>query len=122
MQSSKLFVGGLSYSTDEQKLTEAFSQYGEVTSAVVIRDKASGDSKGFGFVEMKNQSEAQAAMDALNGANLDGRRIAVNEAREREGGRRDGGGGGMGGGGGRRPPYGGGGGGGGMGGGSKRRF
>ena len=121
MQSSKLFVGGLSYSTDEQKLTEAFSQYGEVTSAVVIRDKASGDSKGFGFVEMKSSSEAQAAMDALNGANLDGRRIAVNEAREREGGRRDGGGG-MGGGGGRRPPYGGGGGGGGMGGGGKRRF
>ncbi len=122
MQSSKLFVGGLSYSTDEQKLTEAFSQYGEVTSAVVIRDKASGDSKGFGFVEMKSQSEAQAAMDALNGANLDGRRIAVNEAREREGGRRDGGGGGMGGGRGGRPPYGGGGMGGGMGGGNKRRF
>ncbi len=119
MGSSKLFVGGLSYSTDEQKLSEAFAQYGEVTSAVVIRDRASGDSKGFGFVEMKNQSEAQAAMDALNGANLDGRRIAVNEAREREP-RRDGGGGG-----GRRPPYGGGNGGGmgsggGMGGGRKR--
>ena len=117
MGSSKLFVGGLSYSTDEQKLQEVFAQYGEVTSAVVIRDKASGDSKGFGFVEMKNQSEAQAAMDALNGSNLDGRRIAVNEAREREGGRRDGGGGG---GGGRRPPYGGGGMGSGGGGGRKR--
>lgn len=101
MQSTKLFVGGLSYGTDEQKLTEAFSQYGEVSSAVIIRDRASGDSKGFGFVEMKNQSEAQSAMEALNGANLDGRRIAVNEAREREGGggpRRDGGN--------RRPPYG----------------
>ena len=113
MQSSKLFVGGLSYSTDEQRLTEAFSQYGEVTSAVVIRDKASGDSKGFGFVEMKTSSEAQAAMEALNGSNLDGRRIAVNEAREREGGgggRRDGGGGG-------RRPFGGG-----SGGGGRRQF
>ncbi len=94
MQSAKLFVGGLSYNTDEQKLTEIFSQYGEVSSAVVIRDKASGDSKGFGFVEMKTQAEAQAAIEGLNGQNVDGRRIAVNEAREREGGRRDGGGGG----------------------------
>lgn len=102
MQSSKLFVGGLSYSTDEQKLTETFSQYGEVSSAIVIRDRASGDSKGFGFVEMKSESEAQSAMEALDGSNLDGRRIAVNEAREREP-RRDGGGRGGRPGGGRRP-------------------
>lgn len=117
MQSSKLFVGGLSYDTDEQRLTEIFSQYGEVTSAIVIRDKASGDSKGFGFVEMKTQAESQAAMDALNGQSVDGRRIAVNEARERES--RGGGGGGRDGGGGRRPPFGGGGR---DGGGPKKRF
>lgn len=80
----KLYVGGLSYSTTDEALKEAFSQAGSVESAVVIIDKMSGRSKGFGFVEMSNDEEAQAAIDLWNGKELDGRRVTVNEARPLE--------------------------------------
>jgi RNA recognition motif-containing protein len=107
----RLYVGNLSYQTDSSQLQEAFSQYGSVVSAQVISDRETGRSKGFGFVEMSDDSEAEAAIAAMNGADLDGRNITVNEARPRE--ERGGGGGGYGGGGGGgRGGYGGGGGGG----------
>ena len=77
----KLYVGSLSYSTTEQGLSEAFAQAGTVVSAVVIMDKMSGRSKGFGFVEMSTEEEAQAAIDLWNDKELDGRAIKVNEAR-----------------------------------------
>ncbi|MFY9462273.1 MAG: RNA-binding protein [Candidatus Sungiibacteriota bacterium] len=93
----KLYVGGLSYDTTEGTLKEAFAAVGTVESATVIMDKMSGRSKGFGFVEMSTEAEAQKAIDTLNGKELDGRTITVNEARPQEP-RRDGGGGGFGGG------------------------
>jgi RNA recognition motif-containing protein len=126
---SKLFVGNLSYSTTDDRVREVFAQYGEVLSATVVRDRATGQSRGFGFVEFGSDEHAQSAMQALNGADLDGRSITVNVARERErggpprggfgggGGGYGGGGGGYGGGGG---GYGGGGGGRGGGGGGGR--
>lgn len=77
----KLYVGSLSYSTTDQGLSEAFAQAGTVVSAVVIMDKMSGRSKGFGFVEMSTEEEAQAAIDLWNDKELDGRSIKVNEAR-----------------------------------------
>lgn len=77
----KLYVGNLSYGTTDQALQEAFSQFGVVTSASVIMDKMTGRSKGFGFVEMANDEEAQQAIDAMNGKELDGRTLTVNEAR-----------------------------------------
>ena len=77
----KLYVGSLSYSTTEQGLSEAFAQAGTVVSAAIIMDKMSGRSKGFGFVEMSTEEEAQAAIDLLNDKELDGRAIKVNEAR-----------------------------------------
>jgi len=77
----KLYVGSLSYSTTDQGLSEAFAQAGTVVSAVVIMDKMSGRSKGFGFVEMSTEEEAQAAIDLWNDKELDGRAIKVNEAR-----------------------------------------
>ena len=77
----KLYVGGLSYSTTEPALKDAFSQAGTVTSAVVIMDKMTGRSKGFGFVEMSSDEEAQKAIEMFNGQELDGRRVTVNEAR-----------------------------------------
>lgn len=80
----KLFVGGLSYETTDSTLKEAFSQAGTVESAVVIMDKMSGRSKGFGFVEMSSDEEAQKAIEMLNGKDLDGRNITVNEARPME--------------------------------------
>ncbi len=80
----KLFVGGLSYNTTEDALREAFSQAGTVESATVIMDKMSGRSKGFGFVEMSSDEEADSAIQMLNGKNLDGRAITVNEARPQE--------------------------------------
>ncbi|KAH0464493.1 hypothetical protein IEQ34_007279 [Dendrobium chrysotoxum] len=118
MSSSKLFVGGLSYSTDDQSLREAFSGYGEVVDARVITDRESGRSRGFGFISFTSGEEASAAMTALDGKELHGRIVRVNFATERRagfGGGGYGGGGGFGGGG-----YGGGGGGygGGYGGGS----
>ena len=89
----KLYVGGLSYSTTENTLKELFSQAGTVESATVIIDKMSGNSKGFGFVEMSTPEEAQKAMEMFNGNALDGRNITVNEARPQESRPRTGGGG-----------------------------
>ncbi|HEY9066747.1 MAG TPA: RNA-binding protein [Burkholderiaceae bacterium] len=113
---NKLYVGNLSYSVRDDQLQEAFSQYGNVTSAKVMMDRETGRSKGFGFVEMGTDAEAQAAINGMNGQPLEGRAVVVNEARPREdrpgGGFRSGGGGGYGGGGGSRGGYGGGGGGG----------
>jgi RNA recognition motif. (a.k.a. RRM, RBD, or RNP domain) len=135
---NKLYVGNLAYSVRDEDLNDAFSQFGAVTSAKVMMDRETGRSKGFGFVEMGSDPEAQAAINGLNGQPIAGRAIVVNEARPREerpggfrspyggggaggGGRREGGGGGGGGyggggaggggggGGGFRSPYGGGG-------------
>ena len=124
---NKLYVGNLSYNVRDEDLQQAFAQYGSVSSAKVMMDRDTGRSKGFGFVEMGSDAEAQSAINGMNGQALDGRAIVVNEARPREerpggfggggggGGRPSGGGGGFGGGGGRT---GGGGSGGGFGGGS----
>jgi len=108
---NKLYVGNLAYSVRDESLQGAFSQFGTVTSAKVMMDRETGRSKGFGFVEMGSDAEAQAAINGMNGQPLEGRPIVVNEARPRED-RPGGGGGGFGGGGGGgRGPYGGGGGG-----------
>jgi RNA recognition motif-containing protein len=107
----KLYVGNLSYGTTDSTLLQLFEPFGTVASAQVIMDRDTGRSKGFGFVEMGSDQEAQAAIAALSGKEVDGRALTVNEARPKtEGGRGGGGGGGRGG-------YGGGGGGGGYGGG-----
>jgi RNA recognition motif-containing protein len=108
---NKLYVGNLAYSVRDDSLQQAFAEFGTVTSAKVMMDRDTGRSKGFGFVEMGSDAEAQAAINGMNGQPLEGRAIVVNEARPREerpGGFR----GGYGGGGGGRSPYGGGGGGG----------
>ena len=131
---NKLYVGNLSYNIRDDDLQQAFAQYGTVSSAKVMMDRDTGRSKGFGFVEMGSDPEAQAAINGMNGQALDGRAIVVNEARPREerpggfggggGGRTGGGGGGFGGGGGRTGGGGGGfgsGGGGGYGGGGGGR-
>jgi len=89
---TKLYVGGLPYSTTEQQLQELFSQHGSVTSAKIITDRYTGQSRGFGFVEMATSEEAQKAITALNGTQMNGRSITVNEARPQE--KRPGGGGG----------------------------
>ncbi len=81
---TKLFVGGLSWDTKEDSLKNFFSQAGDVVSATVITDKFSGRSKGFGFVEMSSEQEAQKAIKELNGQSLDGRNITVNEARPQQ--------------------------------------
>ena len=139
---NKLYVGNLAYSVRDQDLQEAFGEFGAVSSAKVMMDRETGRSKGFGFVEMGSDAEAQAAINSLNGQPVAGRAIVVNEARPREerpagfrspygggnggggnggggggfgGGRREGGGGGYGGGGGGRREGGGGGYGGGRG-------
>src|SRR5213075_2918715 len=119
---NKLYVGNLAYSVRDDDLQQAFAQFGTVSSAKVMMDRDTGRSKGFGFVEMGSDAEAQSAINGMNGQALDGRALVVNEARPREerpggfggggggrsgGGGCDGGGGGSGGGGG----YGGGGGG-----------
>lgn len=88
---TKLFVGKLSYDTNDDKLRELFAQYGTVESAQVIKDRDSGMSKGFAFVEMAKAEEAQAAINALDGKEFDGRIIVVNVARPREDRPRDGG-------------------------------
>jgi cold-inducible RNA-binding protein len=113
--STRLFVGNLSFNTMDDQLRSAFSEFGGVTSASVVLDRMTGQSRGFGFVEYESAEDAQRAIENMNGASLDGRQLNVNEARERTGG----GGGGPRGGGGR----GGGGGGGGRsgGGGGSRR-
>ncbi|MBW8065470.1 MAG: RNA-binding protein [Nitrospira sp.] len=94
--STKLYVGSLPYSTTEQELSELFAQHGSVQSAKVITDRYTGQSRGFGFVEMATSEEAQKAITALNGMAMGGRTLVVNEARPQE-----------------KRPYGGGGGGGG---------
>ena len=101
----RLYVGNLSYSVTSQSLEELFAEYGQVKSAQVVQDRDTGRSKGFGFVEMNDNSQANAAIQGLNLKEVDGRCLTVNEARPREergggggGGRRDfGGGGGRGG-------------------------
>jgi cold-inducible RNA-binding protein len=100
----KLYVGNLSYDVSNSELEQMFQAHGQVQSAQVIMDRDTGRSKGFGFVEMANDQEAQAAIAALNGKESNGRALTVNEARPRE----DRGGGGRGG---NRGGYGGGGGG-----------
>lgn len=80
----KLYVGGLSYSTTEDALKELFSQAGTVETATIIVDRMSGRSKGFGFVEMSSDEEAQKAIETFNGKELDGRNLTVNEARPME--------------------------------------
>ena len=93
----KLYVGNLSYGTSEDGLRAAFSQYGEVQSVNIVIDRDSGRSKGFGFVEMGSDDEAQAAIAGLNGKSADGRNMIVNEARPQEPRTGGGGGGGFGG-------------------------
>jgi RNA recognition motif-containing protein len=110
----RIYVGNLTFGTNNSDLEQLFAQHGTVVSAQVLMDRDTGRSKGFGFVEMGTDQEAQAAIQALNGKEHDGRALTVNEARPRE--ERGGGGGGRGGyggGGGGRGGYGGGGGGGG---------
>ncbi len=109
---SKIYVGGLPYAATEQQLSDLFAQHGTVASARVITDKFTGQSRGFGFVEMSTDEEAQKAIGALNGTQMDGRTLTVNEARPQE--PRSGGGG--------RGGFGGGGGGGRSGGGNRGRW
>lgn len=113
MSNNKLYVGGLPYSVTDGQLQEIFAEHGTVESARVIADKFTGQSRGFGFVEMGSGEEAQKAIQALNSTELDGRTLVVNEAKPMAS--RDGGGGGGRGGGGR-------GGGGGGGGGGRNRW
>lgn len=114
----RLYVGNLSYSVTSPDLQQLFSQFGQVTNATVMQDRETGRSKGFGFVEMSTDQEAQAAIDGLHNTQQNGRPLTVNEARPKEDRPRGGGGGGYGGGGG---GYGGGGGGYGGGGGGRGR-
>jgi cold-inducible RNA-binding protein len=120
----KLYVGNLSYNVSDSDLEQLFAPFGTVQSAQVIMDRDSGRSKGFGFVEMGSDQEAQAAINGLNGTESDGRALTVNEARPKESGGGGGGRGGYGGGGGGKRGggggYGGGGGGYGGGGGGRR--
>jgi RNA recognition motif-containing protein len=112
----KLYVGNLAYGVTNSDLEQMFAAHGTVQSAQIIMDRDTGRSKGFGFVEMSSDAEAQAAIQALNGKESDGRALTVNEARPKtEGGGRGGSGGGRGG-------YGGGGGRGGYGGGGRDRY
>jgi RNA recognition motif-containing protein len=94
----KLYVGNLPYTVSEDSLSEKFSEFGRVESVKVITDRDTGQSKGFGFIEMGTDSEAHAAIDGLNGTDYEGRPMKVNEAKPQERGGRGGGGGGGGGG------------------------
>ncbi len=89
-----IYVGNLSYDVTDADLKEAFEAFGQVASAAVIKDKFSGESRGFGFVEMPDKAQAQAAIRGLNGKELKGRSLSVNEARPRAGTGREGGRGG----------------------------
>lgn len=80
----KLFVGSLPWTTTDQELGDLFAQFGDVLSARVLKDRETGRSRGFGFVEMNNDADADKAIQALNGSDLNGRKIVVNEARPRE--------------------------------------
>jgi RNA recognition motif-containing protein len=95
--SVKLYVGNLAFTTTEQDLQDQFSQYGQVNSASLITDRETGRSRGFGFVELDSKESAQTAIEGLNGKELDGRALTVNEAKPREdrGGSRGGGRGGF---------------------------
>ena len=86
-----IYVGNLSYEVTEEDLSKAFADFGEVVSAKVIKDGYSGRSKGFGFVEMSNNAEAEAAINGLNGSEIKGRAVKVNQANPRREGRGDGG-------------------------------
>jgi cold-inducible RNA-binding protein len=105
----KIYVGNMPYGVTEEDLKQSFSAFGEVTSVTIIKDKMSGQSKGFGFVEMASAEQGQAAISGMNEKELKGRKLNVNEARPRQDDGRGGGGGGMrrpgGGGGGGRPRY-----------------
>lgn len=90
----KLFVGGLPFAIDDDGLRQLFAEFGEIASADVIKDRESGRSKGFGFVEFADDAAAKAAIEAMNGKEVEGRTINVSEARPREERPRDGGGGG----------------------------
>ena len=95
---NKLYVGNLSFDTTDQELQDAFSEHGEIASAVVVRDRDTDRSRGFGFVEFTKDEDAQKAKEAMNGADLGGRALKVDEARpQRERSRNSGGGGGGGG-------------------------
>ena len=82
--SKKLFVGSLPWAINDEALEEAFKQYGNVVSAKVVTDRQTGRSRGFGFVEMESDSEASAAIEALNGSDLNGRNIVVNEEKPKD--------------------------------------
>ena len=96
MAENKLYVGNLSFQTTEDQLAQLFAEYGTVGRASVVTDRDTGRSRGFGFVEMGSDQEAQAAISALDGTMIEGRTIQVNVARPREGGGGGGGGGGRG--------------------------
>jgi RNA recognition motif-containing protein len=105
-----IYVGNLSFEVTDEDLQQAFSAFGQIATVSVVKDKFTGQSRGFGFVEMPNPAEAQAAIAGLNGKEIKGRALNINEARPRTEGERGGGGGGRrGGGGGGRPGGGGGG-------------
>lgn len=95
-----IYVGNLSYKTTEDGLRDAFGAHGAVESSSIIKDRYTGESRGFGFVEMTSKEEGEAAVEALHGSDLDGRTLNVNEAKPRNDNRGGGGGGGRGGGGG----------------------
>jgi RNA recognition motif-containing protein len=82
--SKKLFIGNIEWGTTEDDLKELFGKYGDIEEAIIIKDKMSGRSKGFGFVTFANEEDADKAMEALNGYELNGRKLVVNEARDRE--------------------------------------
>lgn len=82
--STKIYVGGLNYEVTDETLKEMFAAFGDVESAVVINDRDSGKSKGFGFVEMTQSDDAQKAITTLNAKEIDGRKLTVNQARPRE--------------------------------------
>ena len=84
MNSRKLYVGGLPYTVSDEQLSELFSPHGTVESARIITDRMTGRSRGFGFVEMATQAEAEAAAESLNGTQLEGRSLTVNEAKQKE--------------------------------------
>jgi len=82
--SKKLFIGNIEWGTTEDDLKELFGKYGDIEEAIIIKDRMSGRSKGFGFVTFTNEEDADKAMEALNGYELNGRKLVVNEARDRE--------------------------------------
>ncbi len=84
IMAKKLFVGNISWGVDDNMLREAFAQFGEITDAVVLQDRETGRSRGFGFVTFSDDAQADTAVDAMNGQELDGRELTVNEARPQQ--------------------------------------